>query len=567
MPYRHFITTVISSVVLIGSANGVELTLTDANVPYDDIRVSNVGSTVTVADTSSHAPKVVAYPDLTRQGRKTSERAYQPSKPTIRPSHGTVSYSDDGLVGRAVRQATAVPPSLSRRSPICQCSAVAGCACGERSHASQIISSGPVDIGGLSTEGEIVGDEFFDDGAFGGSDCGCDDLCGSGCGGLCGEPCRERKGIVLDFWLSQGFTWNTDDPDNNSNVPLTFNDRSNEYQMNQLYLALGREVSTSGGWDIGGRVDLLYGTDYFFTQSAGLETRTDGTPRWNSSDGPRRAAGSSAAMYGLAMPQLYMELFAPIGPGIKFKLGHFYTAIGYESVMAPENFFYSHAFTMQYAEPFTHTGMLSEFALTRRLDVLAGFTRGWDNWEDPNSDLGFLGGFSWTAPSEKSSIALTVHSSSEDADGNNNRTVYSLVYTRRLGCRFQYIMQHDFGTEELAEVGQDGTNEVAKWYGINNYLLFDASDRLRLGIRAEWFRDQDNSRVLALPLESVTEGGNYFGLTAGANWQMADRWTLRPEIRWDWSDVEVPSLGREGMYNNFTERNQLTLATDMIFRF
>jgi hypothetical protein len=313
-------------------------------------------------------------------------------------------------------------------------------------------------------------------------------------------------------------------------------------------------------------VDLLFGTDYFFTQAAGLETETDGTPHWNSSDGPRRAAGSSAALYGLAMPQAYLELFAPIGPGIKLKFGHFYTAIGYESVMAPENFFYSHAYTMQYGEPFTHTGMLAEMPLNRRFDVLAGFTRGWDNWEDPNGQLGFLGGFSWTAPSDRASVALTVTSSNEDAAGQNSRTVYSLVYTRKIGSRLNYIFQHDFGIEENGEIGQDRTSEVAKWYGINNYLIYNASDRLSLGLRAEWFRDQDNARVLALPIESLTQGGNYVELTAGANWKFRPRWTLRPEIRWDWSDV-VPPPGGGGMYNVFTEDNQLTLSTDLIFRF
>ena len=128
-------------------------------------------------------------------------------------------------------------------------------------------------------------------------------------------------------------------------------------------------------------------------------------------------------------------------------------------------------------------------------------------------------------------------------------------------------MQHDFGTERAAELNQAGNNETAKWYGINNYLIYQATNCLSFGVRAEWFRDQDNARVLALPIESVVDGGNYVGLTAGANWQFRPKWILRPEIRWDHSDVEVPSLGRAGVFDDFTEDDQLTLATDLIFRF
>src|SRR5262245_17070820 len=36
-------------------------------------------------------------------------------------------------------------------------------------------------------------------------------------------------GIKVAGWLDQGFTWNTDSPDDRFNFPMTFNDRSNEY--------------------------------------------------------------------------------------------------------------------------------------------------------------------------------------------------------------------------------------------------------------------------------------------------------------------------------------------------
>ncbi len=334
--------------------------------------------------------------------------------------------------------------------------------------------------------------------------------------------------------------------------------------MNQLYLNFGRTCRDSGSqWDWGARLDLLFGSDYFFTQSTGLETRRDGSPRWNSGVGPR---GTGASMYGLAMPQAFVEFYTPWMRGVNVKVGHFYTTIGYESVMAPENFFYSHAYTMQYGEPFTHTGVLMSFNLGSRWKGHFGITRGWDTWEDPNGKAGYLAGLSWN-PSQHASLGFTLHTGREDDAGVNDRTVYSLVYTRQINCALRYVLQHDFGMEANGEFKPNGQSDDAKWYGINQYLLWDLSDRLSAGLRVEWFRDQDNARVLAIPQESLVEGGNYTQVSLGLNARFLDKLTLRPEIRWDWSDVAATGLGSSGVFDDFTRDNQLTLASDLIFTF
>jgi hypothetical protein len=318
------------------------------------------------------------------------------------------------------------------------------------------------------------------------------------------------------------------------------------------------------GWDVGGRVDFLYGTDYFFATALGLETHRDGTPRWNSEDGPR---GAGAALYGLAMPQLYAEVFAPIGRGLSVKMGHFYTILGYESVMAPANFFYSHAYTKQYGEPFTHTGLLASYDYSPCLTIHGGFTRGWDTWEDPNNTLGFLGGFTWTSPSKATAFGFALHTGNEDAAGDYSRNVYSVVLVRRISRRLRYVFQHDFGVEEHASINPNFMWDEAKWYGINQYLFYRWSDATEFGLRAEWFRDQDNARVLGVPIAPIVDGGNYFALTLGMNWKPREYIVLRPEIRWDWSDIESPALGIGGMYDDFEKNNQLTLSFDLITQF
>jgi hypothetical protein len=409
--------------------------------------------------------------------------------------------------------------------------------------------------------------EVWDDSPTCGGDGSCDS--GSCCGGCTqcwpddcgGTSCGDGAGWFMDTALVQGFTWNPDDPASNFNTPLTFNDRANEYQLNQIYLSMGRRASRTARWDIGGQVDLLYGTDYFFTQAAGLETRVDGTRRWNRS-GPR---GTGAAIYGLAMPQMFAELQTPFFGGTNVKVGHFYTVLGYEVVPSANNFFYSRAYTMQYGEPFTHTGVLVSRTLGSGFDLQTGMTRGWDNWEDNNDNEGYLGKLSWTAPDGLSTLAFGLTTSKEDDAGINNTTVYSLVLTRVLSCRCRYVLQHDFGTEDGGEFDVDDNPETAKWYGINQYFFFDLSRKVTAGLRVEWFRDQDNSRVFDFPSERLVQGGNYTGVTGGVNWRAGSNMMVRSEVRGDWSDV-VP-IGAGGVFDDFSGKEQFTWATDIILNF
>jgi len=376
------------------------------------------------------------------------------------------------------------------------------------------------------------------------------------------ELANPESEFFVKGWVAQGFTWNPDSPRNKFNLPTTFNDRSNEYQLNQIYVSMGMEADESFvDWGFGGKLDLLYGTDYFFTTSLGLETHRDGTPRWNSEDGPRRGGG--AALYGLAMPQLYAEIWAPVGNGVRLKLGHFYTTLGYETVTAPDNFFYSHSYTMQYGEPFTHTGMLGSTEVAEGVTVHAGFTRGWDNWEDPDSDLSFLGGVELDLIQDTTTFAYSIHVGDEDVPGgrgDDKRSTYSMVLTHHLNDQTRYILQHDLGYQER---GTPLSQRTAKWYGVNQYLITDLTDCLSAGTRFEWFRDHNNARILGIPSE---EGANYFNLTLGLNWRPAPNMVIRPELRWDWSNV-TPPFGLDGVYDDFSDKNQFTLGTDVILSF
>lgn len=345
----------------------------------------------------------------------------------------------------------------------------------------------------------------------------------------------KEHGINGGGWVSMGGTYATDNPDNHNNLPVTFNDRSGEYQLNQLNLFLQKAIDLeSNDWGFGGRMDLMFGTDSRFTQATGLDDKL--------------ISENNLQFYDLAIPQAYLEVFAPLGNGVTAKIGHFYTIIGHEVVTAPNNFFYSHAYTMQYAEPFTHTGVLLSYSLNNNFTLNAGSVNGWDNFDKNLANWNFIGGLSWTNDDATDAVSWSIISGDVDDVTSNNRTMYSLVVSHSFTNQLHYVVQHDFGFQQQATaLGKD-----ASWYGINQYMFYDFTNTVSAGLRGEWFRDNNGTRL------NIGTPGNYFELTAGVNWKPSDWLTFRPEVRYDWADSAV------NIYDNGTKSHQLEFAIDMV---
>ena len=337
------------------------------------------------------------------------------------------------------------------------------------------------------------------------------------------------------------------------NGPITFNDRNWMGQMNQLYLVNERTLDTGdGGWDWGGRVDLLYGTDYIYTTARGLDAAHAGdpiglgAPRWGNNK-----------YYGLAMPQLYGELGYN---DLAVKFGHFYTIIGYEVVPAIGNFFYTHAYTMQYGEPFTHTGVLTTWTPNDQVVFYNGITNGWDNWDDGmttfgpvqntsyagyNSNASYLGGVTFKDSEETQTLTITTSTGNELPQFGvpiaGNRSLISTVYVNELSDKLTYVFQNDNGWQFNAS-GPIDNLQTAQWYGINQYMFYSFNDKWTGGMRFEWFRDNNGYRVVN-PLRNWLFGqqpqyggyaGNFWALTWGLNYKPNNNFIIRPELRYDW---------------------------------
>ena len=365
-------------------------------------------------------------------------------------------------------------------------------------------------------------------------DSGCDS-CGMGCGMgsclSCGDCCLgdpytlfgECNGIAVGGWLQLGY---------HSRANSIFNTYPDNLQLQQAWLYAEKALDTSCGFDIGGRVDYLYGTDGPNTQAFGTQTGWDNS--WD-----------NGGQYGSALPQLYVE--AGYGD-LSVKAGHFYTVIGWEVVPATGNFFYSHAYTFNNSEPFTHTGALATYNASDDVTVWAGYTLGWDSGFDDNGDS-WLGGVSLGVTDNLTLIYASTAGRFGEArnDGAGERGyMQSIVADYAVTDSLQYIFQTDW----LDTEGADGSN-FRDTYGINQYLIKTINDCWAVGTRFEWWAPKNGD---------ASSRSDVFDLTFGVNYRPHANVVIRPEIRWDWDSDRVAGLQNDAA-------SQTTFGIDSIVTF
>jgi len=254
----------------------------------------------------------------------------------------------------------------------------------------------------------------------------------------------------------------------------------------------------------------------------------------------------------------------PVGNGLNIKAGHFYTPLGYETVPAPDNFFYTHAYILNSGEPFTHTGFLGSYTINQNWSVQGGATTGsatggWDGGFDKQLDnWGGLGNILWSSDDKKTSA--TIGGTYGQTAVNEPWIMYSVVLQHWITPRTHMVVHHTHGW--ASNINLPGGIQNAAWYSVNTHLTYDLLRDLSVGIRAERFNDRNGWRVFspyrilsALNNNGVSYAGNtpfigapadYYAVTLGMNWKPAKRlrinWkpirniNIRKNIRYDRAD-------------------------------
>lgn len=416
---------------------------------------------------------------------------------------------------------------------------------------------------------------------------------------------KSFKESKLEFggWIHGGATFNPSQK-NGFNGPVIFADQTNRFQLNQLNLFMRRSVVSEGNvWDFGGRFDFMFGTDAIFTQAFGVPAYdvNSGEPL-KRSNWDLNLCCSSSRTYGIALPQAYVETYVPVGNGLNIKLGHFYTPTGFETVPAPDNFFYTRAYTLNVGEPFTHTGMLANYKISSNWLVLAGpltgsANGGWDaGWDKQLANWSGIAGFTWTSDNHATSFHFSGTYGETSTRSNEPWGFYNIVLQHRINPRTLLVLHHVYGHAGgvlLNNLKYTNITKDAEWFSAIAHLYYDLTDNLSAGIRAEWYRDEagfrnpspfriaaatnnvnDTPVSYAGNLSSVTiTPADYYAVTAGLNWKAAKtlklKWdflkklNIRPNIRYDRVDAYHAAAYRPFAGN----KDQILFSLDFLIPF
>ncbi|MBA4190930.1 MAG: hypothetical protein C0467_23325 [Planctomycetaceae bacterium] len=316
-----------------------------------------------------------------------------------------------------------------------------------------------------------------------------------------------------------------------TNLPMTFNDQPQAYQMNQNWLHFEKAIDSSKDEFQWGLVTdwILPGTDSRFTIARGLFNGQTGN-------------------YQFDLYQAYLQAFLPNlgGKGTTVKVGKFSTHCEYEVVQAVDTPFVSKSYLFQY-NPFTHTGVWATTQLNDTWSVSNGFATGSDTFIDPANRLTYLGQVKWAPPEGKTTALFNTVITRPDFDVAENfafYNVYNAQVIHKFTDKFTYVIDATYSNmNNVPGVG------ASDWYGAANYFIYKLTDTITTTVRAEVFEDS----------EGVRTGfrGLYTEVTAGVAWSPKPGLIVRPSVRYD----------NNANSNAFEGKNDMwSAAFEMIFR-
>ncbi len=239
---------------------------------------------------------------------------------------------------------------------------------------------------------------------------------------------------------------------------------------------------------------------------------------------------------------------APIGSGITFRFGKFYTWIGAELVENINNPNYQHGILYNNAIPFTHTGISASYDFTDKVSLSLYGVNGWDSFVDNNSSKSF-GWYLTYKPTEKAFVSLGGIHGAEGWDNpkgpipvnvqrrstNGGLThLFDVVATYQLTEKLSFILNGDWGQAQDAamDIGNGlALGNTGHWWGVAGYALYDFTNWIQGVVRYEYFDDTDGVRFFDQTIWEVT-------LTC--NIKMRENLLFRPEYRFNhYSDPDA----------------------------
>ena len=346
----------------------------------------------------------------------------------------------------------------------------------------------------------------------------------------------EQAHIQLFGHIEGSYTWNFDNPAQDLNLGRVFDVEHNKPMVNQIDLNIARPVDLqSHQFDVGGRVEMLYGGDSRFIHSNGL---LDGSDFFHGPD------------YQFDLPQAYVDVGVPIGNGVRFRAGKF---LFFKQIDPNASVFYSHSFIFGGALPFTNTGVTAYYPFTENFSVEGGISRGWDqSLKDNNGAIDGLARVRYTVSDQTDLSVGAIVGPELDHDNSHYRSTIDLALTQKVCPRGTVMLDAVYGYQAMPS---DMRN--AMWYGGAIYGVHQLNPYLALGARGECYRDEEG--LTTGLTQTLFEGTLGATVTPFPNDPIGMNLKIRPEVRFDYSTKHY--------FDGASRHDQTTMAVDAIFNY
>jgi len=340
------------------------------------------------------------------------------------------------------------------------------------------------------------------------------------------------ESISVNGFLSTSYSYNFNKPALNQNQYHVFDNDNNSFKLDVAELLLQKPVSKIS--DAGFKLDFIAGSSI---------------PRVIASSGLFRDKSGKANDFDV--PQAFVSYIAPVGNGLRFDIGKFYTHVGYEQIDGYEGFNNnaSHSFLFGFSEPTTHTGLHIIYPFSDKISGMVMVVNGWDNAIDNNKSKSVGAQLSYSPTEDFQIYANFIGGPEKDNNNTDNRFVYNLSINNKLTQDITCALTFDYGLEQ----GMLADNSNAKWFGGALYFNFALFEKFNVALRGEVFNDKNGSRTgLNQTLSEITFTPQY---------KFTPNFILRADVRLDNSNQFI--FDKEGLI----KKNQLTVLINALYWF
>ena len=354
---------------------------------------------------------------------------------------------------------------------------------------------------------------------------------------------------TISGYVDTSMQWNPGT--GNANLPLytpngaPSGNKADGFNFNVLSLTISKPPG-EGDWAAGYNATMIFGPDAVgFNNSAGT------TPG------------------DLSLMDTYVELRAPVGNGLAFKLGTFASPLGYEVYQTGNNPNYTRSYGYE-MEPTQLTGLMVAYQFSSVVSANAGVANTW-NWGINNranppkaeSYKTYLGSATLTAPESMGFLsgstlsggivhgynALVPNGGATETSVYVGSAIKTPLKSLSVGLAFDYAC---LGSNEA----NGSPNDAGYQYAGALYLLWQATEKLSFNTRADYFSQSSYLASAGLP-------GASFALTESVQYELWKNVLTRAEFRWDHATNGSDPWGGTTPTND----NAFMLALNVIYKF